>query len=126
MHLVGSECFCRTNRILQLLSEAERLTWFRLGPLTMTDDLPSRIVQVARELRDAGRVECHDALRPLIRTHWLSSHPATQQRLDAARAENVSGVLRLDRPAAELFRDFETICRAVTRRTRSDLSGDDD
>jgi len=48
------------------------------------------------------------------RTSWLSTHPSLLDRIGAARRLNCPALVTASQPAAQLFRDFDKLCRANT------------
>jgi hypothetical protein len=116
--LAGTEEFAQTARKLLLLDlatggafAAAQSSWNKTGRLP--DDLSALIVTLCESIPPAEfrKVEKDMERR---KTGLFDTHPAHGERVAAARRENAPGVFRLEGPAAQLFKDFPRLSRAVT------------
>ena len=114
--LAGSEAFARTATRLQQLNAAGlharqkiQESW---NGRRLPENLPSFINVCTRNTPAELREKVEAATR---KTRFLSTHPCDVDRIKAARALNQPGIYHSDRPASELFNDFNGLCRAATR-----------
>jgi len=57
------------------------------------------------------------------KTRWLDTHPGDAERVAMATREGRPGVYHVQRPAAWLLRDFEGLCKQLTRETYEHVLG---
>jgi Zn-dependent protease with chaperone function len=115
--LVGSRTFAETSLELQLLGASQAaalqamLSFFQKGRLAddmitlgnhFREQLP---LDVQREIEKAQANEAGS---------WLATHPTDRARIARAREAAEDGVFHLERPARELVRHYEEICKGVT------------
>ncbi len=116
--VAGSVEFERTAERLQLLSVAHGAAmndaYQTFQAKELPDDLPALVVW--RESRLSGKVrqQVTEHLKE-SKTSWSQTHPADSDRIQAALALNTEGVYHLENPASELFTDFTSLSRSVTR-----------
>ena len=117
--IAGSDAFIQTATRLRELGVGAQLAYGDLRDAwsrgTMPADLPALMVQ------RADRMPTHVLAR--VRegrdeaTGWFDTHPSDVDRIRAAEAARSAGVLiGGDVPAVSLFRNFEGLCTAETRR----------
>jgi Zn-dependent protease with chaperone function len=115
--LAGSETFGQTARQLRLLglawqgAEADLASYYREGRLA--DNLPKLMLGNLKQLPQEAR-EFVTKLIAETKTGIFDSHPSDQDRIDAARAEQTSGVFDSNLPATALFANFDTAAKGVT------------
>ncbi len=117
--VAGSDAFESTAHRIELINVAATLafkdvqqTWAR-GQLP--ENLPALIAHktstLPAQLKDEiARANCS------TKTRWFDTHPCPNDRIRAVRALAEPGVFKLERPACELFADFDSLCRAATRK----------
>lgn len=113
----GSKTFASTARQLMVLNLSNNAAISDLGDFyregRLGDDLPKLI----RHRADQMPADVHKKIDQEIkdsRTGLFDTHPADSARIANANRENTEGIFRLELPAAELFKDFDKSCRAVT------------
>ncbi|MCE9556994.1 MAG: M48 family metallopeptidase [Planctomycetes bacterium] len=115
--LAGSDTFETTARRLVELNVANQgaqsdlSSFYREGRLG--DDLPKLILHNVSQFTP----EVYAKLAQMTeesKTGWLDTHPCDKDRIASAQRENAPGIFRLDRPASELFRDFDATSKAAT------------
>src|SRR5262249_39090809 len=116
--LAGAEAFAQTARkilLLQLVTDAAyglaESSWARTGRLP--DDLSALILTLSGSIDPAEFRKVEKVLEK-SRTGFFDTHPAHGERLASVRREEAPGVFHLDGPAAQLFKDFPKMARAVT------------
>lgn len=115
--MVGGAVFTETTRRIAELSLAGQGAMSDLAvswqERRLPDDLPKLILANAGQLPDEAR----QVLRKVEsegRTGLFDTHPADKDRIARAVKEKNAGAFRLDGPATDLFRDFDTLSRAAT------------
>ena len=115
--LAGSQGFVSGTRQLRKLGLAYRgmqsqmSQFYREGKLA--DNLPKLLMSTTQHLPK-------DALAALQKseaeekTGWFDTHPCDRDRIENALREEAEGVFHLHRPASELFRNFDAICKGTT------------
>lgn len=115
--LAGSDTFESTCRRLSILGAGMQAaqndlgTFYREGRLA--DDLPRLIMANVDEFPDSLVEEINQGIDQ-SETGMFDTHPADKERIASARREQAAGVFTLERPASELFRCYDEICRNVT------------
>ncbi len=116
--VAGSDEFPRTAERLRLLSVAHGAAmndaYQTFQTKELPDDLPALVVWRESTMQEKVRSEIEKAAQE-SRTAWNHTHPADADRVKAALALQEPGVFHLEAPAAELFSDFTSLSRAVTR-----------
>jgi Zn-dependent protease with chaperone function len=116
--VAGSDEFPRTAERLRLLSVAHGAAmndaYQTFQTKELPDDLPALVVWRESTMQEKVRGEIEKAVQE-SRTAWNHTHPADADRVKAALALQEPGVFHLEAPAAELFSDFISLSRAVTR-----------
>jgi hypothetical protein len=116
--VAGSDEFPRTAERLRLLSVAHGAAmndaYQTFQTKELPDDLPALVVWREGTMQEKVRGEIEKAVQE-SRTAWNHTHPADADRVKAALALQEPGVFHLEAPAAELFSDFTSLSRAVTR-----------
>jgi Zn-dependent protease with chaperone function len=115
--LVGSRAFAETFVELQLLGASQEaalkamLAHFQKGRLAddmiylgdhFREQLP---MQLRTQLMAAQNAE---------KQSWLATHPTDRARIVRANEADQDGIFQLDRPARELLRHYDEICKGVT------------
>jgi Peptidase family M48 len=115
--VAGSETFAATARQLKLLelawhgAKADLATFHREGRLV--DNLPRLLMANLKQLPK----EANDFVTKLIsesKTGLFDSHPADNDRIDSARAEQAVGVFHSRLSASVLFSSFDAAGKNVT------------
>jgi Zn-dependent protease with chaperone function len=88
-----------------------RRTWER--QLQLPDNLPVLVEYRANRLPTEKRTKIENDVS-LGKTGWFDTHPASVERIRCARRLNEPGIVGSDRPAREVFENFETLSRLVT------------
>jgi hypothetical protein len=115
--VAGSDAFGSTVNRLHGLGYATQGahnslgTAFREGRLV--DDLPGLIRAHSERIPREVRAEIDKRIAE-TKTSWFDTHPSDRDRIASARAENASGIFRLDEPAGGLFRDFGELSASMT------------
>lgn len=113
----GSDAFESTCRKLNRLGVAYQQMLSQLPSMAQTDnlvdDIPALVLFIERRI-DPGAQRTLDKRLAEQKGGWFDSHPNDRDRIRNAHAEKAPGVLRSDRPAADLFRDFRAQCQAAT------------
>lgn len=115
--LAGSETFESTCRRLREVGMAfqssvgsmqESLDDKRLG-----DDLPkllsSRLGHITPEIAKAIHEQSSES-----KTNWLDTHPCDSERIASAYKEASEGIFQLERPASDLFCNYDALSKNVT------------
>jgi Zn-dependent protease with chaperone function len=114
--LAGSEAFARTAAKLQHLNAAGQAAYEKIreswNGRRLPENLPSFINVCVRSTPAALREKIEEASR---KTRFFDTHPCDVDRVKAARALHQPGIFHNDKPASELFKDFDGLCRAATR-----------
>ncbi len=114
--LAGSDVFESTASRLQILNVAAQCAYGDVRQSwtsnRLPESLPVLINHRASSLPPDVREKLANSQPP--KTGWFDTHPCDVDRVNAARALNEPGVFRLDKPAAELFSNFNELSKAVT------------
>lgn len=85
----------------------------RLGQRELIDNLPSYVSARFQLIPEQSRqMALNQAMEE--QTGWFSTHPGTGQRHAFVMKLGEAGLVRSDRPARSLFRDFGSLCKVVT------------
>lgn len=115
--LGGSESFAQTARQLRLLglawhgAEVDLASYHREGRLA--DNLPKLMLANLQQLPQNARDFVTKSIAE-TKTGMFDSHPSDQDRIDAARREQATGVFESNLPASVLFGNFDTASKGVT------------
>jgi Zn-dependent protease with chaperone function len=117
--IAGSQAFARTSTRMREMNLAAQLGYSDLRESlrkgTLPSHLPAFVVQRCERLpaewrNDIGRADAE-------RTAWFDTHPSDASRIAAASRTSDAGVLQGgDGPATALFRRFDALSAAATRR----------
>jgi hypothetical protein len=123
----GSDAFESTTRKMGYLGAALQTAYNQLGRMqregALVDDLP-RLVVLNETRFEPNFKRGIDEQITKATTGWFDTHPASRDRIRNAHAEQAEGVFRLDRPASDLFRDFDAQSRAATWELYRDALGE--
>lgn len=115
--MAGSETFADTARLLRLISIADQQSWeglndgFREGRLI--DDMPRFALANFKKLPKSAH-QFVDQMTSDSKTGWFDTHPSDIDRNENAAAEDTDGIVQLNRPAMDLFRNFPALSKATT------------
>lgn len=115
--LVGSRTFAETALELQLLGASQAvalqamLGFFQKGRLA--DDMIALGNHFQEQLPSDARRQI-EASRAEEKGSWLATHPTDRARIARAQQAAAEGIFKLDRPARELVRHYDEICKGVT------------
>ncbi|MCX7722590.1 MAG: M48 family metallopeptidase [Verrucomicrobiae bacterium] len=115
--VAGSDAFENTLIQAQFLGVAVELAVEKVRQSwtarRLPEDWPALVAHEAEALPAETRAAiARDAMSS--KTRLFDTHPCTASRVRAARALNEPGVFRLERPARELFAEFDAACKRVT------------
>lgn len=114
---MGSQAFERTSRRLHLLTVATHAAYADLRALVqrgqLADNLPLLIMNRMRQMPAELQQKIQQGIDS-SNTGLFDTHPATSERIAAARRENAPGILHSDQPASDLFVHNDATCRNVT------------
>jgi Zn-dependent protease with chaperone function len=114
--LAGTEAFARTTAKLQRLNAAGHVAIQKVreswNGRRLPQNLPCFIHACTRNTPPELLQKVEEAGR---KTRFLDTHPCDDDRVKAAQALNQPGVFHSDRPASELFKDFDGLCNAASR-----------
>lgn len=118
VHVAGTESFSSTMHALQQLGFAQHAAMIGLGDLinkaVLIDDLPKMTELMRRRLSPEQRRSIADSVFESS-TGLFDSHPSPRARIAAAERIETEGMFTLERPARELFRHYDGLCRNVTQ-----------
>lgn len=115
--LVGSKTFAETAFELQLLGASQQagldlmLEFFQRGRLA--DDM----IYLTKNLRQQFPGELQAKIKSTWeaeKASWFATHPSDAARIARALAAEQPGCFQLDRPARDLVRYYDEICKGVT------------
>ena len=116
--MVGSETFAKTEGEFHMMGHSFGNAIETIGGLlqkaVMIDDLP-RMVQVCRTQLSADEKQKLWKSLTEARTGVFDTHPSPRSRIAAAEKQAADGMFTLERPARELFRHYDGMCRNVTQ-----------
>lgn len=115
--LVGAKVFESTTRQLTRLDLAHQVALSDLGQFVDAGKLPDNLPRLvlARSLSIPSKLE--KTLNEHVetaKTGWFDTHPAPQARIRRAARERDEPVFADERPASQLFSDFQALSRGVT------------
>jgi Zn-dependent protease with chaperone function len=115
--LVGSDCFGHTMARARATAIAIPIADTRLRQSFTRGYLPDDMASFITDICAALPADLIVAARPRIsvKSRWFESHPSDGERIEAARLMNVPGIFTCTDRAADLFGDFESLSRVVTR-----------
>lgn len=126
--LVGADTFekifhemLELNKAVQTMRQDLAQAW---QERRLSDDLNVHILTNVQELPTSARREIKESFTRAD-SRWYDTHPSVGERLDRIWREAPRGVYRSDRPAAELFADFEALSRQATLGFYRDAIGAD-
>ena len=115
--LAGSEAFARTSARMRALFAASQWAHRQMQESwrsrRLPENLPAFIKVSVNNLPADMKQEFDEA--GSRRTRLFDTHPCDADRVRAALALNQPGVFHLSEPAANLFKDFDDLCKAATR-----------
>jgi Zn-dependent protease with chaperone function len=116
--VAGSEEFARTAERLRVLNAAHGAAmndaYQTFQSKELPDDLPALVVWRESVIPEKVRQEIEKQAVE-TKTQWNQTHPCDADRVKAALALKAEGVFHLEAPASQLFSDFTSLSRAVTR-----------
>ena len=116
--LAGSPAFESASRRMHVLSAVLDKTYkkVRVGwnqSRELPDNFPAYLLRTDTELRPDQRTQLEDTMG-LEKSGLFDTHPSNGDRIRAARLADQPGVFQCDRPATELFSNFDVPARQVT------------
>ena len=118
VEISGSENFASTSRAMHEMGFAQHAAILGMRNLlakaVMIDDLPKMNQLLRGQLTRNQRENLKKTLDE-ERTGLFDSHPCTRQRIEVAARAEAEGMFTAERPARELFRNFDALCRNVTQ-----------
>jgi Zn-dependent protease with chaperone function len=124
--LAGSDTFASTARQLMVLNVAYQGAQHDLGEFfrdgRLGDDLPRLMMVNVAQLPQEVHAQI-DALIAENKTGLLDTHPCDRERIEMARREDTPGIFHSNRPASDLFQDFESVSKNVTWDFYRDIFG---
>jgi hypothetical protein len=116
--LAGSPGFESAHRRMHVLSAVLDKTYkkVRVGwnqSRELPDNFPAYLLRTDTELRPDQRTQLEDTMG-LEKSGLFDTHPSAGDRIRAARRADQPGVFQCDRPATELFSNFDVPARQVT------------
>jgi Zn-dependent protease with chaperone function len=114
--LAGSEAFARTAAKLQHLNAAWQVAGQKIQESWTSHRLPENLPAFVNACTRNTPAELREKIESAGRkTRFLDTHPCDADRTKAARALKQPGIFHDQKPASELFQDFDGLCRAATR-----------
>jgi Zn-dependent protease with chaperone function len=114
--LAGSEAFARSAAKLQHLNAAGQSAYEKIRESWNGRRLPENLPLFINVCVGNTPAELREKIEAAARkTRFLDTHPCDVDRVKAARALNQPGIFHNDKPASQLFNDFDGLCRAATR-----------
>jgi Zn-dependent protease with chaperone function len=115
--MVGGDVFESTARKLQVLGAATQGAFIDLRNSwrdgSLVDNLPKLITANVVQIPKPVLAKIQQGVTE-GKTGLFDTHPCDRDRIFQAHAEDVDGVFALDGPATDVFRDFDSLCRAAT------------
>ncbi|MDB5349138.1 MAG: Zn-dependent protease with chaperone function [Planctomycetota bacterium] len=115
--MVGGEVFESTARRLHVLGVANQGAFIDLQESwregRLADNLPKLITANVAQI-PAEALEKIDEQVTTGKTGLFDTHPTDKDRIFRAHAEDTDGVFTLEGPGTDVFRDFDSLCRAAT------------
>jgi predicted Zn finger-like uncharacterized protein len=113
----GSSSLGSTMKKLHLLSGAGAVAQMQLSASLdlrkLIDNYPGLIAYHARKIAPEALPHIEKEIQE-SKTGWFDSHPADKDRIEAAEKLASPGIFHCDRPAADLFTDFNSQSAAAT------------
>jgi hypothetical protein len=113
----GSKTFATTARKLHLLNAAfgcaQQQLSASLDHRKLVDNLPGLVTFHARQIARSALPEIDRAIAD-AKTQWFDTHPSDRDRIAAAESLGCGGIFHCDRPAADLFSDFNAQAAGTT------------
>lgn len=117
IRLAGSDTFVDTAMDIEYLSAASQAAHSQLQSLWQDKELVRNMPALVTAVRGRFADEAETFVKENVanaKTGRLDTHPATHERIAAAKAEAAHGVFHYEEPAAALFSDFEALSERVT------------
>jgi hypothetical protein len=86
------------------------------------DNLPKLVVFNSHVMPADIKAKIHKSIFESS-TELFDSHPCDKDRIANAQAESAAGVFRIEKPAADLFVHFDSLCKNVTADFYRDVTG---
>jgi hypothetical protein len=113
----GSRAFASTIRKLHLLNSASQVAGMQLSASLdmrkLVDKYPGLIAYHARKMAGEALPHIEKAIDD-SKTGWFDTHPSDKDRIAAAEKIASPSIFHSDRPAADLFTDFNAQAAAAT------------
>jgi Zn-dependent protease with chaperone function len=125
--VAGAKSFASAMRKIWYLGMADSISQDFLGACLDQGYLPDDSTRVSLGiLRCFSResIAKAEAERKKQRTKWLDTHPEDEVRVANAVREGHAGIYHVQHPAAWLLKDFEGLCRQLTRETYEQVLGE--
>ncbi len=114
--LAGSEAFARTATKLQQLHAAGLFAYEKVRESWNGRRLPENLPSFINVCINNTPAELREKIESGTReTRFLDTHPCDADRIKAAKTLNQTGIFHNDRPASELFNDFDGLCKGASR-----------
>ena len=116
-HVAGSEYFAETSTQLNRLGVGQQLAIQKLIAEMSGDGIVTNLPEFAASA--ASGVSQHSLAKMMgesdnAHRSLFATHPSDGDRIKAAKKQNAEGMFQIERPARELFRNYETLCQNVT------------
>jgi Zn-dependent protease with chaperone function/DNA-directed RNA polymerase subunit RPC12/RpoP len=115
--LCGSKNFAETSQQIHISTAAANSVIYEsimnLMEKKKNKNIPKSVARRAEKLPSDLKREVQKELQQ-AETSVFHSHPCTRERIAKAAKLNVDGIFSDDRPASELFLDFQGLCEKVT------------
>ena len=115
--VVGARVTAATLSEIPRLDAAAQAAWaevnFHWREGRLTSDLPGRVADLRQEFKPETLKAMDDQNRRAKRA-WYSTHPSHAERRKSLLPEPPEGVYTDERPARELFADFDRLCRTAS------------
>lgn len=115
--LVGSRTFADTAFELQLLGASQQIALEMMLEFFQKGRLADDMIAMSKHLRGQFDTELKSKIKATWeaeRAGWFATHPSDAARISRALAAEQEGCFQLERPARELVRYYEEICKGVT------------
>ncbi len=115
--LVGPKVFESTTRQLTRLDLAHQVALSDLGQFVDAGKLPDNLPRLVLARSQSIPSKLEKTLNEHVetaKTGWFDTHPAPQARIRRAARERDEPVFGDERPASEMFSDFQALSRGVT------------
>lgn len=124
--LVGSEAFASTTRRIHELSAAWQMTQRDVLQFLRQKQMPDNLSKIMLLNNHKMPPDMAFKVRRAFdeeRTGLFDSHPSGRDRIAASAREAAPGVFRSQRPAADLFVHFDSLCKNVSWDLYSTIFG---